>query len=344
MNILRLATVTLSLTLLAACGGGGGGGGTPTTGGGGGGMLEQLPDALFSPTQAREAREVVGGELPNNPPDQSDLETRVVAIAEMSNALLFSEGATGSGINASRMIICTPGEAMCTAMIDTDTTDNRGPDTQMERPEEINGPVLFNDGEALAGYNDQYSIVMTNGRIPLIQARAAGRVESGPGSGRYEFRSYGGWMMHSFFIVQHSDATVQGNRFSAFSAYSFGSAAGTNPTGTGMATWNGVMVGVDKENSIVFQGNAVIRWVNTSAGFVNGEFNTIKNLSEGGDYSTPTITWNSIPLEEGAFTSNDAFVNMDNASIWGNFYGGSHEEVGGIFEVGEIIGAFGAQK
>ena len=331
MNVLRLTTITLSLTLLAACGGGGGGGGTPTTGGGGEAMLERLPELLIPASDVQTAIAVFGGlEPPPDAPTPTEVGMQVFQIAMSSDALLFSEMASGGGINAERMITCTPGEAMCTAMIDTDTTDNRGPDTQMERPEEINGPVLFNDGEALAGYNDSYSIVMgTTKMIPIVQTRAAGRLNGE----RYEYQGYGGWMQYSVFIIQEQTASMQGNAFSAVSAYSFGKATGMNPTVN--ATWEGVMVGRANIGDII-QGNVNVEWDSGTPNSVSVEFTDIKNLSNEGNANPSSINWPSIPLMEGAFVAMDG-------SISGNFYGNAHEEVGGIFDREGIFGAFGAR-
>ncbi len=342
MDVLRLTTITLSLTFLVACGGGGGGG-TPAAGGGGGGgpqvRLEALPDSFIPEQTVREIRMIVGGTLPDPLPQASDLEMKVVGIAGMSDALLFSETASapGIGINASRMIICTPGEATCTAMIDTNTTDQMPPEEQMQDPEDIDGPVLFYSGEGLAGYNDAYDIVMADEGVPLVQMRAAGRDDAGA---RFAYQGYGGWLDHSVFLIQEQTTMMMGEQVSSLSVYSFGDATRRNPTTN--ARWDGVMIG--SAGGDIIQGDAVIQWDKDTPNAVGGLFNNIKNLSEEDDYTETLITWKSVPLMEGGFfTSDDAFLNV-NGSISGYFYGNSHEEVGGIFNVGELFGAFGAKK
>ena len=333
MNVLRLTTITLSLTLLAACGGGGGGGGTPAAGGGGGGpqvQLEELPRPLIPVDGAMLARMLTGGVLPDPLPQPSDLEMKVVEIAGMSDALLFSETASGGGIEASRMITCTPGAQMCTAVIDDGMTAE--PVVQMHTPEDIDGPVLFHSGEGLAGWNDAYDIVMTDRGVPLVQMRAAGRDDAGV---RFAYQGYGGWLDHSVFVIQDQSTMTGGQMVSSLSVYSFGKATRRNPSAN--ARWNGVMIG--SAGGDIVQGDVTMQWDKGTPNAVGGLFNNIENLTEGEDHSTTLITWQNIPLRDGAFELVET-----NRSISGNFYGDGLEEIGGIFNADGIFGAFGAKR
>ena len=345
MNVLRLTTITLSLTLLVACGGGGGGGGTPAAGGGGGGpqvRLEELPNLLIPESDVAGAIVIATGTVPGQgnapgtPPAASDLEMKVVEIAGRSDGLLFSEMAAVGDLNASRMFTCTHGMTMCAASID-DGTGN--PVEEMIAPEEIDGPFLFQND--LVGYNDSYSFVMIDGGaddnlVPLVQVRAAGRDDAGV---RFAYQGYGGWLEHSVFVVQHQSTTFMGAPASSIAAYSFGDATGTNPTGE--LRWDGVMIG--RTTDSIIQGDVTIQVEPDSPNHIGGLFNNIKNISDGGDYMSGLITWNNIPLADGAFTSEDAF-RVGTGSISGYLYGPNHTEVGGIFNVGELFGAFGAKK
>ena len=333
-GLLRLAAILLPTALLAACGGGGGGGAAapvvPPV------VTETPPDFLISETEAVQAIQLVNGTAPDdNAPSPSELASRIVNIAQMPNiALQFSEIGTGE-IEASRMITCTRGTAMCDAMVDMGM--GSGPEPETYAIEDIDGPVLLNDGEGLAGYNDGFDIVMTDEGIPLVQARAAGRIDGV----RYEFQGYGGWLDYSAFVIQYQNAMVGGRRQSLYSAYSFGNANNVNPTAN--ARWDGVMVGVAKDDGDIIQGEATIQWDKATPNSIGGLFNNIRNLTEGGDFSQTLMTWKSIPLENGAFGSDDAFL-VGTGSIHGNFYGDNNEEVGGIFDMESIIGAFGAKK
>lgn len=60
---------------------------------------------------------------------------------------------------------------------------------------------------------------------------------------------------------------------------------------------------------------------------------TLSELTEG--YAP--ITWENVPMRDGWFGTEDG-------SLSGSFYGPNHEEVGGAFERGGLIGAFGAER
>ena len=328
-GLLRLAAILLPTALLAACGGGGGGGAAAPV------LPDETPPAFrISSTQAGEARELVGGTLPDTQPSPSELATEIVEIAQMPNiALLFSEIGTGE-IEASRMITCARGEMVCQADIQIEQNPPRMEEQDIET---IDGPVLLNDGEGLAGYSDGFNFVMTDEDIPLVQARAAGRLDGV----RYEFQGYGGWLDYSAFVIQYQNAMVGGRGQSFYSAYSFGNASGINPTGN--ARWDGVMVGVAKDDGDIIQGEAVIQWDKDTPDHVSGFFNNIRNLTEGENFTRTLLTLKSIPLTRGTFESDDAFL-VGTGSIHGNFYGAANEEVGGIFDMEDIIGAFGAKR
>ena len=66
-------------------------------------------------------------------------------------------------------------------------------------------------------------------------------------------------------------------------------------------------------------------------------FTNIKNLETGRAHDD--MAWRSIPLAEGGFAAGSA-----GDSIKGQFYGPNHEEVGGVFERNQVIGAFGAKR
>ena len=66
-------------------------------------------------------------------------------------------------------------------------------------------------------------------------------------------------------------------------------------------------------------------------------FTKIRNVD--GDGSRTDMNWPSLGLTSGRFKHG-----TDGDSIEGTFYGPNHEEVGGIFEHGGIIGAFGAKQ
>lgn len=187
----------------------------------------------------------------------------------------------------------------------------------------------------LAGFNDQYSAVMIHEGVTLVQGRSAGRFDGR----RYEFLNYAGWLANSAFAFQWELATLQGSSVDTISwltTYSFGVATGTNPSGSGKATYLGAMVGLDAYGATIVQGRANLV-VNLDASNINVTLSQIKNLETGNDVAN--MVWSEIPLSGGTFEST-----TNESSIEGNFYGDRHEEVGGIFDRDNILGAFGATR
>ena len=170
--------------------------------------------------------------------------------------------------------------------------------------------------------------------VTLVQGRSAGRFDGR----RYEFLNYAGWLANSAFAFQWELATLQGSsvdNISWLTTYSLGVATGTKPSGSGEAIYLGAMVGLDVEGATIVQGSANLV-VDLDASNINVTLSQIKNLETGNDVAN--MVWSGIPLNSGAFNSNT------NGSIQGNFYGDRHEEVGGIFDKDDILGAFGATR
>lgn len=149
----------------------------------------------------------------------------------------------------------------------------------------------------------------------------------------------GGWLDHSFFAVQLERVSGGLTDIEAGYSYSAGEASGTTPL-SGSATWSGVMVGGDNSNTANkgnrIQGDAMLTFdlANVDLGIA---FTNIRDLDAGGLHSN--MTWSDVPVTGGQFGTGST-----GDSIEGQFYGPNHEEVGGIFERNEIIGAFGANR
>ena len=186
---------------------------------------------------------------------------------------------------------------------------------------------------------------MTNKEVTLAQLSASGR--HGDTNELYEYRGYGGWLEHSAFMVQFHKTTNAGDaEFQVFSdselslltAHSFGKTGTKNPTAP--ASWNGVMVGATKSDGHVVHGTASIKLMIDSPNDLNDlyvSFDDIKNFNTNTDAATPAINWPPIRLENGVFAAADGSIRV-------NFYGDNLEEVGGIFDKENIIGAFGGVR
>ena len=158
--------------------------------------------------------------------------------------------------------------------------------------------------------------------------------------------SYGAWMKHSFFLVMETlGADPVDDYISVYpDIFSIGAASGTNPV-SGSATWIGVMIAVDE----AFAGRSVSRLEDGDLNYYGGAalvtltsfvtpmadvtFTDITNAVT--EHRLPDVAWRDLPVVEGGFEGN---------GILGRFYGPQHEEVGGVFQFGDINGAFGAVR
>ena len=119
-------------------------------------------------------------------------------------------------------------------------------------------------------------------------------------------------------------------------AVSFGDWPRTNPGGTGGGVWEGMLVGLDTRTRERIEGDALIEIDDFARPEVDVSLTGIEDVRGG---ARAGLHWEDIPVAQGAFQGRDMA-----GSIEGRFYGGDHEEVGGIFERGHLTGAFGASR
>lgn len=326
MALLRPMAAILPMALLVACGGGGRTVLTPETG--------TLPAPLIESED--QAIALVGG---NDPPDlnSEQIQERLTSIARAGDTLLLSAFADANGmIEITTTVNCMPGSRSCTGTINQGTSSFQ---VQYFLDDIVESPSI--NGVGLAMHDNEHSVVMTDRGVTLAQVSATGQY--GDTNAHYKYKGYGGWLEHSAFTVQFHKSENTGDaeiissdsELSLLIAHSFGKAGARNPTAS--ATWNGVMVGATKSDGHVVHGDATIEFVVDFPNALDVTFDNIKNFNTNADAATTTMTWSSVRLEDGVFA--DA-----NNSIRGNFYGDNLEEVGGIFDRDNIIGAFGAAQ
>ena len=183
----------------------------------------------------------------------------------------------------------------------------------------------------------EYQAVMSHRGVSLVQVSERERIGDTP----VDVFGYGGWLEHSFFAVR---AGVFGgddsNRAGIVDSFVLGNATGTNPT-SGSGRWSGVMVGADVSatgaRGHVIQGEAAITIRDFLNPMVDVGFSNVFDLEAG--TTRPDMNWQDIPLASGSFQSGSG-----RNQISGQFYGPNHEEVGGVFERNQVIGAFGAKR
>ena len=157
---------------------------------------------------------------------------------------------------------------------------------------------------------------------------------------------YEGWLNHNYFSVLNFDGTIDGVTLEVNYSNSFGNATGTNPTPVGAetttGTWTGAMLGIDVSTNATYgnmiEGKAGITLNDFNNPSVDVSFTEIVDVDDG-DSARSDMDWLNISVTNGRFQTGSNLNSID-----GKFYGPNHEEVGGIFERDEILGAFGASR
>ncbi|MYA88235.1 MAG: hypothetical protein F4X97_07255 [Boseongicola sp. SB0662_bin_57] len=154
------------------------------------------------------------------------------------------------------------------------------------------------------------------------------------------FTRHGLWGVHGWAAVEIGagdvSATVDGQAwngsFRAAHAWTGGEATGTDPAGTGSATWRGVAEAADAATFARLQGDAELRIADLSQPLVDVD------LDDGGD--GVALRWTGIAPAGRTFAKGTAGTDR----VEGRFRGPGHAEAWGVFDTGEHVGAFGAKR
>ena len=171
--------------------------------------------------------------------------------------------------------------------------------------------------------------------VRTAHVRASDRLETGDA---VSLRGYGGWMEHGAFLVTLG-AVADGEFGGAtiVSSTSFGDSPNTVPDVE--ASWNGIVAGVDMSETDTagnfVQGQARIDLeLQSGEAVVDVAFTELFDLET--EESRASLHWEDLTVTADGFSNG--------SSIDGRFYGPHHEEAGGVFERGDLLGAFGATK
>ena len=195
----------------------------------------------------------------------------------------------------------------------------------------------FKDGRPQASDHDsEIQRVGKKNNVEMAQVRAYDTHHAA-----IAFLGYGGWLTHSAFgsiARRYREGRLGYSEAWSAATYSFGDASGSNPTVAG--TYSGLATGIDISGGTthgnVIQGDASIVFDLTNTQ-VDVSFTNLKDIDT--NTSLSNMTWDDLGVTSGAFSDGS---NGD--SIDGQFYGATHQEVGGIFEKDHVLGAFGAPK
>ncbi len=150
---------------------------------------------------------------------------------------------------------------------------------------------------------------------------------------------FGGWMEHHAYFLNMREIKHGGIATLDADVYSIGKTTRTNPV-SGGAVWKGVAIGANASavgRRRVIMGNSEIT-VDFSEFQVDVRLSNLEDL-ETRVWCCRDITWDDLPLSNGGFGMSET-----GNSIQGQFYGPGHEEVGGVFVRGQLVGAFGGQR
>ena len=304
---LTLTAALVAVTLaLGACGGGSGGG--PSTPGDG------MPPG-------GDGSDPVAGGLPG----LIERFDTLLSSAVHSRWSVTAEGETITGGSAEAM---TCAGAQCTA---ADGTATLAGDLALPQ-----AAARLRPDDAARGTRGGFDTVTSTGSSEIEEAVSGVTVTASP-----EVTSYGFWGAHGFAALTLGSGTLSGTAegvafsgtFGLASAWAAGDASGSNPAGTGSATWRGIAEAAPKDTFERLQGTATVTIADLSQPRVGVAIDV-----PGHDIGAPG--WADMALDEGRFSTGS--VGTDRLS--GGFYGPAHEEAWGMFDTTGHVGAFGARR
>ena len=165
--------------------------------------------------------------------------------------------------------------------------------------------------------------------------------------------AFGAWGKHGFAGVVIGNGSLTGQarqtvvgvqttvpfegRISYAFAYVMGDATGTNPTGTGVATWEGIAEAASPRTFERRQGTATLVISDLSDPRVSVDIDV-------DGFAINSSDWVNLPLTNGFFTFPPSGTVADGNYLAGNFHGSGHEEAYGVFDTEAYTGAFGAKR
>ena len=153
--------------------------------------------------------------------------------------------------------------------------------------------------------------------------------------------SFGFWGDHGYAAIDILNGPMAGRivgesfdgELSFVAAYAFGDATGTNPTGSGSATWRGNAEAASTRTFERRAGSATLTIADLARPRVNVDIDIA-------GYAIDSPAWGDIPLSAGGFEAGARGGDY----IDGKFHGPRHDEAYGVFDTGAYIGAFGAKR
>ena len=221
-------------------------------------------------------------------------------------------------------------------------TDCSGRRCDVEDGSEVTVEDLFDPATEIdltgvsIGSRDGLDTITARGSVEFTENIPDGTIASAP-----TITAYGIWGEHGFAAVEISDGSMSGSLdgvpftgdFGSAMAYAVGAASGTNPGGTGSATWSGVAEAASTGTFRRRRGSATVTIADLSRPRVGVEIDVP-------GFAIDSPAWADMPLVDGGFASGSAGADR----LEGNFHGPDHGETYGVFDTGAHVGAFGAKR
>lgn len=324
MNLRLTPTAALLAAALAlgACGGG-----DSTTGGAG-----------TPPEMPPEPPPEMPPEMPEPPSAADPRVARLVDLLERADALLLTglhsrwslsaEGEPAIADSFVEAVSCSGARCVAADGTATTTRDLLGPSGDGVDLEAVEASLGARGGFDTVTVSDTFEVSET---LPELTLTASPEVAS-----------YGFWGEHGFAALAVGagrlsgavEGTAYDGDFSTAQAWAAGDATGTNPAGTGSATWTGIAEASPTGTFARLTGTATVTIADLSRPSVDVGI----DLDEGG-VDRP-LRWTDMPLADGGFAAGTAGTDY----LRGNFHGPAHEEAWGAFDTADYIGAFGAKR
>lgn len=191
--------------------------------------------------------------------------------------------------------------------------------------------------EAALGERGGFEAATTRGRFEITEVADGVRVSAAP-----TVHAYGFWGAHGYAALElgagpltgDADGTALTGEFAFARAYAVGAASGSNPAGTGSATWSGVVEASPTGAFERLRGSVTL----TIADLARPASVGVSVDVPGHAINRPG--WADVPLAAGRFSTGTAGTDY----LEGNFHGPGGEEAWGVFDTTGYLGAFGAKR
>ena len=311
MKTIRMILIALPMMLLMACGGGGGGGTAAAPN-----PLTQFHAAEDSPTiQAYET----------------------ITNASGAEPLISDIYETGNQNSITRAC----GSDFCSFIVPSISPSNTitfGLTTRLNNPNLGEHPPAPNLGLVFTIALREDVTMVTEGVSFENATLARGNHMADFDGIPLEFRTFAGWLDGSVFGTTQIHVGDSSNREYRFISHSVGVPSGSNPAGTGEATWEGAAVATVKADRTFMRGDATITVPDLASPDVDITLDNWLGINGQAASGISEISYEDLTLTDGAFEGSG------NDQVEGRFYGTGHTEVGGFFNTEMVTGAFGGTR